>query len=141
LRQALCDSAYKPKYIETLPRVGYRFVADVSRVPSGKLMVAVLPFENLSGDSSQEYFSDGLTEQTITDLSSIASDRMCVIARTSAMTYKRTTKNMAEICRELDVQYALEGSVRREGSRIRISVQLIRAHDQTHVWAQNFDRE
>jgi TolB-like protein/Tfp pilus assembly protein PilF len=104
-------------------------------------MVAVLPFENLSGDASQEYFSDGLTEQTITDLSSIASDRMGVIARTSAMTYKRTRKNIAEICRELDVQYALEGSVRRDGSRVRISVQLIRAHDQTHLWAQNFDRE
>lgn len=141
LRRILCDSAYKPKYIETLPRVGYCFVADVLRVPSGKLMVAVLPFENLSGDPSQEYFSDGLTEQAITDLSSIASDGMGVIARTSAMTYKRTTKNIAEICRELDVQYALEGSVRREGSRIRISVQLIRANDQTHVWAQNFDRE
>lgn len=141
LRQALCDSAYKPRYIETLPRIGYRFVSEVLRVPTGKLMVAVLPFENLSGDASQEYFSDGLTEQTITDLSSIASDRMGVIARTSAMTYKGTRKNIAEICRELDVQYAVEGSVRRDGSRIRISVQLIRANDQTHLWAQNFDRE
>jgi len=141
LRQALCDSAYKPKYIETLPRVGYRFVAEVFRVPTGKLMVVVLPFENLSGDASQEYFSDGLTEQTITDLSSIASGRMGVIARTSAMIYKGTRKSIVDICRELDVQYALEGSVRRDGSRIRISVQLICANDQTHLWAQNFDRE
>jgi TolB-like protein/Flp pilus assembly protein TadD len=104
-------------------------------------MLVVLPFENLSDDPAQEYFSDGLTEETITDLGQVASGQMGVIARTSAMTYKRTRKSIAEIGRELGVDYAIEGTVRRDGNRVRISAQLVRASDQTHLWAQTYNRE
>lgn len=144
VRQALSDSVEKPRFIETLPRVGYRFLATVEKLPArerGRVILVVLPFENLSGDPAQEYFSDGLTEETITQLGSLASDRLGVIARTSAMAYKGTKKGIAEIGRELRADYALEGSVRREGRCVRISAQLIRASDQTHVWAQDYDRD
>ncbi|MGH9709412.1 MAG: tetratricopeptide repeat protein, partial [Candidatus Acidiferrales bacterium] len=103
--------------------------------------LVVLPFDNLSGDPAQEYFSDGLTEETIAELGARASHQLGVIARTSAMAYKGTRKSIAEIGRELGVDYALEGSVRRERDRVRISAQLIRVSDQTHLWAQTFDRE
>jgi TolB-like protein len=104
-------------------------------------MLAVLPFENLSGDPGQEYFSDGLTEETIARLGQMAPQSLGVIARTSAMAYKQTRKTVRQIGAELNVQYLLEGSVRREGGRVRITAQLIRAQDQTHLWAQNFDME
>ncbi len=90
---------------------------------------------------SQEYFSDGLTEETITDLGEFSPERMGVIARTSAMAYKNTNKTVSQIGHELGVDYILEGSVRREGERARVSAQLIRVSDQTHLWAQNYDRE
>jgi TolB-like protein/Tfp pilus assembly protein PilF len=144
VRQALSDSPDKPRYIETVPRVGYRFVAPVEKLGvqgSGRVILVVLPFENLSGDPAQEYFSDGLTEETITDLSVLASERLGIIARTSAMRYKRTQKSIAEIGEELGADYALEGSVRRDGNRVRISAQLIRTKDQIHLWAKNYDRE
>ncbi len=149
VRVALGDDPAAQRFVRTVPGRGYRFVATVrergSRPASegvGKrAMLVVLPFENLSGDSSQEYFSDGLTEETISNLGQLASDRLGVIARTSAMTYKGTRKSIAKIGRELRVDYALEGSVRREGDRVRISAQLIRASDQTHLWAHNYDRE
>ncbi|HVB36622.1 MAG TPA: winged helix-turn-helix domain-containing protein [Candidatus Acidoferrales bacterium] len=144
VRQALSDSPDKPRYIETVPRVGYRFLAPVEKLAAregGRVILVVLPFENLSGDPAQEYFSDGLTEETITDLSLLASERLGIIARTSAMRYKGTKKSIAEIGDELDADYALEGSVRREGNRVRISAQLIRTRDQTHLWAKNYDRE
>lgn len=104
-------------------------------------MLAVLPFENLSNDPEQEYFSDGLTEETITDLGELNPEKLGVIARASAMAYKHTNKTAGQIGQELGVDYILEGSVRREGGRARISTQLIRVVDQTHVWAQSFDRE
>ena len=104
-------------------------------------MLVVLPFDNLSRDPEQEYFSDGLTEETITALGSLGTDRLGVIARTSAMSYKGARKSIAEIGRELSVDFALEGSVRRQGDRVRISVQLVRTGDQTQVWAQRYDRE
>lgn len=152
VRVALGDDPSEPRFVRTVPGRGYRFVAAVqersvgSRAAAGsgrkgRVMMAVLPFENLSGDPAQEYFSDGLTEETISNLGQLASERLGVIARTSAMTYKGTRKSIAEIGRELNVDYALEGSVRREGDRVRISAQLIRASDQTHVWAENYDRE
>ena len=102
-------------------------------------MLVVLPFQNLSGDPAQEYFSDGLTEETITDLGQLSPGQLGVIARTSAMAYKHTDKTAGQIGRELGVDYILEGSVRREGRRARISAQLIRVSDQTHLWAQNYD--
>ncbi len=104
-------------------------------------MLAVLPFENLSGDPTQEYLSDGLTEEMITQLGRMQPERLGVIARTSAMAYKGTRKSAADVARELKVDYILEGSLRRSGHRVRVSAQLIEARDQTHLWAENYDRE
>jgi TolB-like protein/DNA-binding winged helix-turn-helix (wHTH) protein/Tfp pilus assembly protein PilF len=106
-----------------------------------RVMLAILPFENLSDNPDQEYFSDGLTEETITDLGQLSPKELGVIARTSAMAYKHTDKTVRQIGRELGVDYVLEGSVRREGEKVRISAQLIRVKDQTHVWARSYDRE
>ncbi|MBZ5590355.1 MAG: protein kinase [Acidobacteriia bacterium] len=106
-----------------------------------RVMIVVLPFENLSDDPEQEYFSAGLTEETISDLGGLASDRLGVIARTSAMSYRGTRKSIAEIGRDLGVDFAVEGSVRRQADRVRISVQLIRTNDQTQVWARQYDRD
>jgi TolB-like protein/DNA-binding winged helix-turn-helix (wHTH) protein/Tfp pilus assembly protein PilF len=106
-----------------------------------RVMLAVLPFKNLSNDPEQEYFSDGLTEETITDLGQISPEHLGVIARTSAMAYKHSDKTVSQIGRELGVDYILEGSVRREEGKARISAQLIRVADQTHLWARNYDRD
>jgi TolB-like protein/DNA-binding winged helix-turn-helix (wHTH) protein/Flp pilus assembly protein TadD len=108
---------------------------------SGKLMLAVLPFENLTGDAGQEYFSDGLTEEMIAQLGLMDPENVGVIARTSVMHYKRTQENAEQIGRELGVQYVLEGSVRRDAERVRITAQLIRTGDQTRLWTKEFDRE
>jgi TolB-like protein/DNA-binding winged helix-turn-helix (wHTH) protein/Tfp pilus assembly protein PilF len=105
-----------------------------------KIMLAVLPFENLSGDPQQEYFSTGLTEEMITQLGDLEPNRLGVIARTSAMQYKGAKKDTRQIGRELGVDYILEGSVRREGDRVRITAQLIQVKDQTHLWARDYDR-
>jgi TolB-like protein/DNA-binding winged helix-turn-helix (wHTH) protein len=105
-----------------------------------KVMLAVLPFQNLSGDSQQEYFSNGLTEEMITQLGDLEPNRLGVIARTSSMQYKDTKKSAREVGRELGVDYILEGSVRREGDRVRITAQLIQVKDQTHLWASDYDR-
>jgi TolB-like protein/DNA-binding winged helix-turn-helix (wHTH) protein/Tfp pilus assembly protein PilF len=105
-----------------------------------KIMLAILPFENLSGDSQQEYFSSGLTEEMITQLGDLEPNRLGVIARTSAMQYKGGKKDTRQIGRELGVDYILEGSVRREGDRVRITAQLIQVKDQTHLWARDYDR-
>ena len=115
---------------------------ETEAVPLPKrIMLVVLPFDNSSQDPEREYFSDGLTVETISDLGMLASDRLGVIARTSAMSYKGTRKSIAEIGRELEVDYALEGSVRRHGDLVRINVQLIRTSDQTHLWAGQYNRE
>ena len=90
-------------------------------------MLAVLPFDNLSGDPDQDYFSDGMTEEMITQLGRLNPERLGVIGRTSIARYKGTNKSIEEIGRELKVEYLLEGSVRREADRARISVQLIQA--------------
>ncbi len=106
-----------------------------------RVMLAVLPFQNLSGAADQEYFNDGLTEETISDLGRLSSEDLGVIARTSAMTYKRSVKTAGAIGRELGVDYIVEGSVRRDGGRVRVTAQLIRVSDQTHLWARSYDRE
>jgi len=106
----------------------------------GRVMLAVLPFVNLAGDQEEEYFSDGLTEEMITALGRMDVARLGVIARTSSMKYKHTNEDVAEIGRELGVEYILEGSVRRAGKGARISVQLIQVSDQTHLWTQNYER-
>src|SRR5947209_4102003 len=182
LRQVLGDGSDGQKYIETIPRRGYRFVAeieeDVSPAPlvasegaaapvreqkqtatshnrtralwavaiailfvligglalrrfsiaghasSKKVMLAVLPFANMSGDPHNEYFADGFTEEMITQLGQLQPTRLGVIARTSAMHYKSSKMNAAQICQELGVNYLLEGSVRQAGDRVRITAQL-----------------
>jgi TolB-like protein/Tfp pilus assembly protein PilF len=108
--------------------------------PSPRVMIAVLPFENLSGDADQEFFSDGLTEEMITELGQLHPERLAVIARSSSALYKGVRKNVREVASELHVTYLLEGSVRREGDRVRISAQLVRGSDQTTVWTQTYDR-
>ena len=105
------------------------------------IKLAVLPFENLTGDPEQEYFSDGLTEEMITQLGRLHPQRLSVIARTSSMRYKNRDVPVDQIGRELGVDYVLEGSARREGSRVRISATLIQVRDQTQRWADSFDRE
>jgi TolB-like protein/DNA-binding winged helix-turn-helix (wHTH) protein/Tfp pilus assembly protein PilF len=199
LRFALGDFADNPRFIATVGRVGYRFIAPVERpqrvrsfpetvtIPetvtnmtlpsrarglsrtvsyismlmlvwalvylawhhwwmrpqpsSGKVMLAVLPFENISHDSDQDYFSEGLTEEIITQLAALQPQRIGVIARSSAMRYTRGEKPMRQIGRELGVQYVLEGSVRRASGRARIAAQLIQVKDQNNVWAKTFERD
>jgi serine/threonine-protein kinase len=105
-----------------------------------RAMIAILPFENLSGDPSQEYFSDGLTEDTTTEFGRLSPERLGVIARTSVMRYKHARNDVRSIGRELGVDYLIEGSVRRAGNRVRVAAQLIRASDGTQVWAETYDR-
>jgi TolB-like protein len=147
LRRTLGDSADNPRFIETLPRRGYRFIAPVSqatgatisRPEAGKMRLLVLPFDNLSNDPEQEYFSDGLTEEMISQLGQLAPQRLGVIARTTAMQYKHNKKGLQRIGQELSVDYILEGSVRRSGNRVRITAQLSQVRDQTHLWAESYE--
>jgi TolB-like protein/Flp pilus assembly protein TadD len=138
LRRALanCDSG---EYIATVPRRGYRFTAGVRRVeiPCRIDSIAVLPLANLSSDPGQEYFADGITETLITELAKIASLR--VVSRTSVMRYKGRTEPVAHIARTLRVQGILEGSVVQSGDRLRITVQLIHAGGDRHVWTEVYD--
>jgi TolB-like protein/DNA-binding winged helix-turn-helix (wHTH) protein/Tfp pilus assembly protein PilF len=117
------------------------FRRPVSTLPPPRVLLAVLPFENLTGDAGQEYFSDGMTEEMITQLGGLDPEHLGVIARTSVMHYKRSQEQLQQIARELGVQYVLEGSVRRDGERVRITAQLIQMKDQTHLWARQYDRE
>jgi TolB-like protein/tetratricopeptide (TPR) repeat protein len=146
VRQALGDHPQRPHFVQTTPGKGYRFIApvrqgDEAEKKSERIMLAVLPFLNLSGDPADDYFSDGLTEETITHLGSMHPGRLGVIARTSSMAYKGTHKPARQIGRELRVDYLLESSVRRQGRQMRISSQLIRVKDETHLWAQSYDRD
>lgn len=131
-------------FLVLLPLTAYflwqRFTAR-AHPPAGKVMLAVLPFENLNGDASQDYFSDGLTEEMITQLGRLRPQQLGVIARTTALTYKHTQKDIRQIGRELGVSYVLEGSVRREADRVRITAQLIQVSDQTHLWAETYERD
>jgi eukaryotic-like serine/threonine-protein kinase len=108
---------------------------------AGKVMLAALPLENLTGGKEREYFVDGLHEEIISRLGRLRPDRLGVIARTSMLQYRGTTKPIAVIGRELGAHYILEGSVREAGDRVRVAAQLIKVSDQTHVWAETFDRE
>jgi len=118
-----------------------REVRETAAAKNRRVMLAVLPFQNLTGNVGQEYFSDGLTEEMIAQLGLMDPDHVGVIARTSVMHYKSTQQNAEQIGQELGVQYVLEGSVRRDAERVRITVQLIRAGDQTRLWTKQFDRE
>jgi len=209
LRSALGDSAENPRFIETLPKRGYRFIADVSVVdvdarprrqepvagdlpatdpghkiqdaglvvapkrrlwpsrwvigalplviiislsilsvwrfrsrtpaPSGIRSIAVLPLDNLSGDASQNYFADGMTDELITDLAQISALR--VISRTSVMVYKGARKPLPQIARELNVDAVVEGTVLHSGDQVRITAQLIEASTDKHLWSQSYEGE
>ena len=196
LRDALGDSADNPRFIQTLPKRGYRFIAPVhgiqaATVPSpaevapsaavptpaprrrlalwlalaavmmgaiwsqlgnrmapsppqpqpGKILLAVLPFDNLGGDREQDYFSDGMTEEIIIQLGRLRPDRLGVISRSSVMRYKRSERTLQEIGRELGVEYLLSGSVRREGSRLRVTAQLVHLSDLAQAWSESYDRD
>lgn len=195
LRETLGDSVETPRYIETLPRHGYRFIAPVKieeaaaashsaqaapprEVPATSVRstprallaagilallvtalavwlsrtgthpasaaprvnsIAVLPLDNLSGDPSEEFFADGLTDQLITDLGAVGSLR--VISRTSVMRYKGTKEDLPEIARELKVDAIVEGSVVRSGDRVRVTARLLQASTDQHLWAETYDRD
>ena len=187
IRTALDDDAEEPLFLETVPKLGYRFIAPVQglsadpattvssrnskirhlwplavalsalligalayqmwgrhyRSPAApkKIRLAVLPFQNLTGQPAQEFVSDGFTEEMITQLGGLEHDHLGVIARTSSMSYKNSSKLISQIGRELDVQYVVEGSVRSWGDRIRVTAQLIHADDQSHIWARNYESD
>ena len=158
-RSTIGDSGDSQRLIKTLPRKGLRFVGKVqeeqdpmgvARVGSlvgmtrpalvlpDKPSVAVLPFTNMSGDSEQEYFADGITDDVITELSQFS--ELFVIARNSSFQYKGRSLDVRQVGRELGVRYLLEGSIRRIGDRVRISAQLIDAATGAHRWANRYDR-
>src|SRR5205814_10502635 len=129
--------------VETIPKVGYRLVesGDPPRIRHGSPRaftplapsICVLPFVNMSGDSEQEYFSDGISEDITTDLSKVSA--LSVIARNTAFTYKGRAIHVKDVARELAVTHVLEGSVRKAGDRVRINAQLIDGQVGDHVWA------
>jgi TolB-like protein/DNA-binding winged helix-turn-helix (wHTH) protein len=104
-----------------------------------RIVLAVLPFENLTGDPNKEYLADGLTEETISQLSRLNPEQLGVIARTSVMGYKRKDARLDQIARDLSVQYVLENSLRESGNQIRLTAQLIQVKDQTHLWSKDYD--
>jgi adenylate cyclase len=150
LRKALDDGSAEPGAIVTVPGRGYRLVAREEPVgpsvtdasgPSlplpDKPSIAVLPFQNMSGDPHQEYFADGMVEEIITALSRVP--WLFVIARNSSFTYKGKAVDVKLIGRELGVRYVLEGSIRKGGNRVRITAQLIDAETGAHIWGDRFD--
>src|ERR1700704_3816836 len=102
-------------------------------------MLAVLPFENLTGDPNKEYLADGLTEETISQLGRLNPEQLGVIARTSVMGYKHKDERLDQIGRDLSVQYVLENSIRESANHLRLTAQLIQVKDQTHLWSQDYD--
>src|SRR6187455_1873538 len=149
LRTALGDDADEPKFVETVPRRGYRLlVAQDARpaaittrlVVSPRLRLAVLPFSNLSGDSHQDYFSDGLTEELIAQLGPLCRGDVGVIARWSTMVYKGSLQRAREIGVALQADYLLEGSTRSEGSRVRITARLVETASEADRWSETYDR-
>jgi TolB-like protein/Flp pilus assembly protein TadD len=148
LRLALGDSAEHSRLLETLPRHGYRLkvqiqpndsvsLAESVNPPSSR--VAVLPLDNFSGDLSEEYLADGMTDAIITALVKIPHLR--VISRTSTMVYKNARKTLPQIARELRADALLEGAIVRSGDRVRITVQLVDAISDQHLWAESYERE
>ncbi len=117
-------------------RLARRLIAALA---TEKPSIAVLPFDNMSGDPEQEYFSDGMTEDIITDLSKISG--LSVIARNSVFTYKGKSVDVQEVSKRFKVKTVLEGSVRRAGQRVRINAQLVNGNDGTHIWADRYDRD
>jgi len=151
LRAALSDNAEKPRIIETVTGKGYRFAADIRQAlpKSGpdalgaprRTILAVLPIENLSEPPRESYLSDGLTEELITCLGGLAPDKLGVIGRASAMECQRRGLTVREIGRELGADLVLEGSVRRQQQRVRISVRLLQVSDQAQLWAKSYEQD
>jgi len=117
----------------------WRHFRATARGRSEKIMLAVLPFENLTGDPSKEYLADGLTEETISELGRLKPEQLGVIARTSVMGYKHKDTRLDQVGRDLSVQYVLENSLRESGNHIRLTTQLIQVKDQTHLWSRDYD--
>src|SRR5882757_2651490 len=117
----------------------WRHFGGMTPPRSQKIMLAVLPFENLTGDPNKEYLADGLTEETISHLGRLNPERLGVIARTSVMGYKHKDERLDQIGRDLSVQYVLENSLRESGTHLRLTAQLIQVKDQTHLWSQDYD--
>ncbi len=156
-RRAIGDSGKQQRMIKTHHGRGYQFIAEVAESPAGaaetqapepaaavsnrqeKPSVVVLPFVNMSGDPEQEYFSDGITEDIITELSRF--DVLYVIARHSSFAFKHRPVDHGEIATRLGVQYIVEGSIRRAGNRVRVTAQLTEAETGKHVWTGRYDRE
>ena len=147
-RKAIGDSGEAQRLIRTLPRKGIRFVGEVTEArsrrshplphaPPDRPSIAVLPFDNLSGDREQEYFADGIVEEIITGLSRIK--WLFVISRNSTFIYKGKPVDVKTVGRELGVRYVLEGSVRRSGDHVRVTGQLIETETAAHVWADRYD--
>ena len=141
LRKALGQDSEGRDWIVTVPRVGYRLILPQSTGPdvhdSPKPALTVLPFANLSGDTAQDYFADGVVEDIVTALSRFRS--FAVIARNSSFTYKGQTVDVRQVGHDLGVRYVLEGSIRRAGDRLRISAQLVECENGRHIWAEQFD--
>src|SRR6266404_6873648 len=154
LRRVFAEAPGGERWIETLPRRGYRYVGPIAvkeqenqgaagneqpaLAPPDKPSLAVTPFTNMSGDPEQEYFADGMVEEIITSLSRIK--WLFVIARNSSFIYKGQAVSVGRVGRELGVRYVLEGSVRKAGERVRISGQLIETETSVHLWAERYDR-
>jgi TolB-like protein len=147
IRAVLGDNPRRPRFVETLSRRGYRFVAPVTEVPetvpASRPRLAVLPFDAIDApvDPAQRPLIDGFIEELTTRLACFRPDQLGVIARTSVERYRHSGRPAADIGRELDVEYLVEGSVRRGGDRLRITAQLISVHDETHVWARSYEGE
>ena len=150
LRAALGDDADNPRFVETLPRRGYRFVtasataadadaAPAPAPPSARVRLAVLPFSNL-GDERQEYFGDGLHEELISQLGGLCRGRIGVLARWSCVVFKGTTLRARDVGEALRADYLLEGSVRHEDDRVRVTARLIETASETQIWAEMYDR-
>ncbi len=138
IRTALGDDARSPRYVETLPGRGYRFVAPVTRErPFDEPILAVLPFDNLNRDTARDYFADGLTDALITELARIPAVR--VISRQSVLHLKGSSRTLEEIVRELGVDGVVEGAVLQEGDRARMSAQLVLARPERHAWAHSYE--
>ena len=152
LRAVLGDNAERPRFVETLHRRGYRFIARVERMNgvSGsyeqaatidtKHRLAVLPFTHLGEAPVPDSFASGLTEELITQLGRLCADRLGVIARSSCARVQRVDRTVREIADALRAHYIVEGTVRTEADRVRISAQLIEAHGETQLWADSFER-